>query len=614
MNKINRRFFWLCVLLVMTAALLLSIRIPFLYMVNDDLFMKNIVSGAYLGRPDAHTVYMEYPLSLFLSGLYRMAAGVPWYGIVFFLFHVVSWGSIFYRGICSRGRGSNCRSVSCCGKRQPAAVLFFLLLFLAVGFYHIAGMQFTVTAAVLGTAALVWFLTADLSLPPVAFLRDQSVTALLVFLSFNVRRNVLLMFVPVAGMLWLGRLFEGRRQEPKQWRERIPKFAGMAALCAMGMALSFISYRAAYGSQDWQNYIRYNDNATVLYDYSGWPDYDTNRALYEELGITYESWYGAKTAYLLAVDNGIDAAAMERLAERSAEQKTALPQSLAEALRVCVQKLYAEEDRPLNILVTGLYAAVLGGLLAGGNKSALLQLLFFAAGRLFSWLYVVLEGRYPVRITQSLLLMECAVLLVFLMRDALRGYEQLWCKSKEKTAGNTLLYKICRPVLAGAGVCFFVLTGYFGIARIRHVYYENTRRLEESRDLEEVKTYCSAHRERFYFIDSKSVSNDTERIFDGAQSAYENYIVFGGWLSASPVYLNKLAAAGARDVEKALLESGRVFVIAENEDRCSLDYIVAYFESRYDGFVMEETERFGREGGQFLVYRLAADTTGGRTE
>ena len=37
---------------------------PFVYGVNDDRFVRDIVSGAYLGYPDAHMIFIKYPLSL----------------------------------------------------------------------------------------------------------------------------------------------------------------------------------------------------------------------------------------------------------------------------------------------------------------------------------------------------------------------------------------------------------------------------------------------------------------------------------------------------------------------------------------------------------------------
>ena len=40
---------------------------PPIYILNDDLQIASVLSGAYSGAPDLHTVYMRAPLSFFLS-------------------------------------------------------------------------------------------------------------------------------------------------------------------------------------------------------------------------------------------------------------------------------------------------------------------------------------------------------------------------------------------------------------------------------------------------------------------------------------------------------------------------------------------------------------------
>lgn len=610
------------VLLLMAAALFLHSRVPFLYTVNDDLFMKNIVSGAYLGEPDVHTVYMEYPICLVLTLLYRLAAGIPWYGIVFFLLHMTAWGAIFFR--CLIVYTTDCRrtaySVGQDKKgRQTGwlvAAILLLLVFVSVGFYHVASMQFTVTAAILGAAALVWFVTADPAQPVRCYWKDQLVTALFVFASFNIRRNVLLMLVPMAGMLWLACWLQ---EEKRLTGQTLQKYVGMAAMCVALVAVCYGSYAVAYRSPGWKNYKTFNDHATVLYDYYGWPEYEQNKALYEELDISYEGWYGAKNAYFLSVDSGINTNAMVQLARRSEQlHQEHMPvwQRLKTALVSCAGRMVSDTDRPLNLIVLSLYLLVLAGLLLGKHSRGLQRLAMFFTGRMFSWLYVTWEGRYPTRITQSLLLAECAVLLAMLLQDAAEGYHKLWlgagrqAAAAERAGMRLLLQKVRRPVLLAGAVAYLLVLGAFGLIRVRHVYRENTARLEQSADLQDVKDYCALHQDNFYFVDSRSISNDTEAIFDGAQSAYENYIVFGGWLSESPVYLQKLADRKAADVEAALLDSGSAYVIAEANGQYPIDYISAYFGAKYEAFQMEEIERFGKNGQQFCVYRLRAGNRG----
>ncbi|MDY4821428.1 MAG: hypothetical protein SO173_07190, partial [Lachnospiraceae bacterium] len=51
------------------------------YELNDDYFIKNILSGVYSDTPSAHSIQMLYPLSLLLSGLYRINRNISWFGL-----------------------------------------------------------------------------------------------------------------------------------------------------------------------------------------------------------------------------------------------------------------------------------------------------------------------------------------------------------------------------------------------------------------------------------------------------------------------------------------------------------------------------------------------------
>ena len=49
--------------------------------INDDWGMYSILSGAYLGYPDAHVMFFLYPLSWLLCQLYKLWSFIPWYGL-----------------------------------------------------------------------------------------------------------------------------------------------------------------------------------------------------------------------------------------------------------------------------------------------------------------------------------------------------------------------------------------------------------------------------------------------------------------------------------------------------------------------------------------------------
>ena len=59
---------------VLTAACVIVVRIfyVFTYGVIDDAFIQMVLSGAYTGVPDAHVVYIKYPLAWILKTLFTV--------------------------------------------------------------------------------------------------------------------------------------------------------------------------------------------------------------------------------------------------------------------------------------------------------------------------------------------------------------------------------------------------------------------------------------------------------------------------------------------------------------------------------------------------------------
>ena len=53
----------------------------FYFDLNDDVLMKDILSGSYTGIPAGHNIQMLYPISAFIALLYRVYRGFDWYGI-----------------------------------------------------------------------------------------------------------------------------------------------------------------------------------------------------------------------------------------------------------------------------------------------------------------------------------------------------------------------------------------------------------------------------------------------------------------------------------------------------------------------------------------------------
>lgn len=123
---------------------LLSIRLDFYYDLNDDIFMRDIMSGSYTGFPDAHNIQTLYPLGIFISLMYKLYRNFPWYG-VFLLF--CQMGSLYLIGV---------RLLRFCKSliAKTGCMLLFTLFFWSVMLSHIVVLHYTFISAVLAAAAI----------------------------------------------------------------------------------------------------------------------------------------------------------------------------------------------------------------------------------------------------------------------------------------------------------------------------------------------------------------------------------------------------------------------------------------------------------------------------
>lgn len=75
------------VLMVVAAMALSYFKMGIFFETNDDRVIVEILSGSITQTPSAYVQLVSYVLSAPLAGLYRLAGGIPWYGLclIFFL-------------------------------------------------------------------------------------------------------------------------------------------------------------------------------------------------------------------------------------------------------------------------------------------------------------------------------------------------------------------------------------------------------------------------------------------------------------------------------------------------------------------------------------------------
>ncbi len=528
---------------------------------NDDVLMKDILSGAYTGVPEGNNIQMLYPISAFISLLYRINIGPDWYGIFLCTCQFACVFMVSYRLLS--------RIEDRLMKWSLAGMLLFFML--GVIGSHFLFVQYTFTCGLLSATSVVMIMTkkeGDASLV---------LSAVLIAIAYLLRSEMLLLTLPVVGVAVL-----------TKWaleRKEILSYIEFLVAIALVIVLSQGIHRIANSPSDWKEFNRFFDARTELYDFQYIPDYDENRAFYDGIGLS-ESEQQLLVNYNFGLDDEINADILFAVAQYAADMRTEeipLPKKLAGALVMYLYRLrhiaaqksyeYPMSDFPWNVVTLVLYAGVVVSALfpkAERDRKKLLLLLGLLATlfacRTTLWLYIIARGRDPIRITHPLYLMEIAVLIGILIMNAAKS-------PKCVTASLIVL------LLIGAA-SFPNQTGIIGDEL-------DSRQLMRTH-YDALYDYFHEHRDSFYYIDvytAVSAGEDadfgeatfSEKMFENVDNTYANHDLMGGWASKSPLYYKKAAAFGLPAMEEALLLPN-VYIIQNRSG--DLEWISDYYREK----------------------------------
>lgn len=586
--------------------LLVSLRFDFYYDLNDDWLMGHILSGAYTGTPESRNIQSLYPLTLLLSGLYRVLPGIPWYPVFLLLCEA---GSVFTVTYCAMRQEERAFG----RKGSLAAALAVLLFFPAVFLYHLVFLQYSVACGMLVLAAAALLLTQKKCTPGTCI-----APVLLLYLSFLLRSEMTLFLLVFPALAFLYRQVQAYRERKREENRSEAKSGErkrnllenpviacllMLAVVLLGFGIFEAADRAAYGSASWQEFRNFFDARTELYDfYGGAPDYEANRDYYDSCGITEEQ-VTLYQNYNFALDERIDAKMTEDVVSL-ARQKTGESSRarLSAALWSYLHEvLFGKKDMPwsmfsmifygiavISILFRAFRAkiALIGKDGAGQDGSAstraVWNLVFLAvvfAARSALYLYLLYNNRPVTRLTHCLYLLEAALVLYVTFGDADRSR-------------------------AGRASRLAVLVLYLALfaAGIRQqdsaVMEEEEKREENNIAYTDLTTYAAEHPEEYILTDVYSTVDFTEKLFTAGEMPV-NWDLAGGWAAKSPLYEKKLAFcgidAGGADL---LLEENVCFAAKEGSD---VSWLETYYESRG---ISVRVKKEDTAGSTFVIYRV----------
>ena len=608
---------------------------------NDDVLIRDILSGVYTGEPEALTAQLLWPLSALLAGLYRVLPGVPVFGAFLWLCQA---GSIFLilkrsldavSGSAAPGkiRAAGTSSVGGSLKKLCLSLLETLLI-AACLLYHLVFVQYTVTAGLLATAAIFTFLTVREreSERAVTFWLRCLPAALLFWLAFCLRSEMGLLLLPLAGVggiwKWAARAMRG----PVFTGRNAASFLGVFGLILAGVLACFGADRLACSDPEWQEFEALFDARTQVYDFydASLRSFEENREFYEGLGLT-ETQCELLVNYNYGADDAINAQVMEQIAAYGRETRGTFAHSLAEGVWLYVQRLknnrsiVPDDQLPWLALEGGFAALLLAAAFVrwraarkqkrqerdGGNErewkdrkafpkesGILWKLLLLGAVRSGLWMYLILRERVPERISHPLYFCEL-VMLAWLFLDTVCGMRQISGQQSSgwQTSGPEGLpvrvIRIAALVLSLAAVVIWLPQ------EAERTDAEYARR--EQGNAVNLAALSRYRQENLYLADVMSTVDFSEKLFT-EKIRPGNYDLLGGWMCKSPHSEKKLAAFGYESMGQAVLSGENVRFVGEADTDWSwLTELLA--EHGGNGELVLE-EEITAEGRSLYIWRL----------
>lgn len=560
---------------------------------NDDSLIRDLVSGAYSGVPATRDIQNLYPFSLFMSTLYRLSPDVPWYGMILLGLQCMCMVILLCQAL---------RTIRPKGKKIYSVLGIFIvwILLCVLVSPHFFFVQYTVTAGLLCCTAIFLIITSGSAASIFA-------SVILVGLAYTIRSELVLLLLPIVFLAllfsYVGELMGARaiNEEIPGFKEivtypfRIDRyrrfgmgFVGMILVISLGWNVD----RIAYADVGWQEFVRFFDARTEIYDFTGIPPYDGHSEFYDGIGLS-ENEVGLLKNYNFGLSDDINADTMEEIAVYAKKQTDPLRKRFVRALRNYIYRLHhlglpedvtwPQTDAPWNVFIILLYITLTIITWAGQPKEYSMRekllatlwrpVLLFAC-RTSLWMYLIVRGRDPVRVTHPLMYAELAILFGLLIVQSRRESDEVVRKVDEAERRHRLL-----TLLNYAAMGLTLVVGIVYVGRnVSNIMVDEKRRAADNIPYEAMRAYAAGNPDNWYFMDVYSSVRETRPLFSEGKKtgAADNLDILGGWAVKSPEWADKIGQAGMDDAFTGLLQESTYFVAEINSD---VSWLVRYYAS-----------------------------------
>lgn len=521
---------------------------------NDDIVFAELGSGLR-GVKDAHLVFQNYGLGMIYRLLYGVTGRLPWYTIVQYMILFAAFTVVTYVLISRLG--------------EISGLCLFVILACGFGYEGYIHLQFTKTAGIAAAAAVFlllylleqekyswWGIAGGILLAVIAYMyREDQFWA-----SCGLMAG--------AGLLFL---FDLRKYRNKKLRR-----LGICVLTFGVLLLSVFGVdrwdSSKYRSAEWKEYQEFNQLRSELLDY-GFPDYDSNQEIYEELGISREA-YELYKSWNFNDTEKFDTEVMKKLVD--------LKQKRLLTIRTVTAFLRRFPSDLLRMPMFYFFAvfAVLWLLCGKKDVFSIISVLAECLLLVAVYFYLYYQGRYMVnRVDVGLWFSACLVMLWIFSSGEVRYMN---------TKVSVLLCMIC------------VVLGQFMMYKDWRLATSSIpeARVSQRAVLETIGT----DKEHTYLAKSGMLSEIVcYGPFDRMpENLLDNVYWFGGWECRTPGYTRAMEVHGIINPYRDVVNNENIYLVDDNID-LTLKYIRQYYAENAEAV-------FVKTIGNVDVYQITDDS------
>ena len=521
---------------------------------NDDIVFAELGSGLR-GVKDAHLVFQNYGLGMIYRLLYGVTGRLPWYTIVQYMILFAAFTVVTYVLMSRLG--------------EISGLCLFVILACGFGYEGYIHLQFTKTAGIAAAAAVFlllylleqekyswWGIAGGILLAVIAYMyREDQFWA-----SCGLMAG--------AGLLFL---FDLRKYRNKKLRR-----LGICVLTFGVLLLSVFGVdrwdSSKYRSAEWKEYQEFNQLRSELLDY-GFPDYDSNQEIYEELGISREE-YELYKSWNFNDTEKFDTEVMKKLVD--------LKQKRPLTIRTVTAFLRRFPSDLLRMPMFYFFAvfAVLWLLCGKKDVCSVISVLAECLLLVAVYFYLYYQGRYMVnRVDVGLWFSACLVMLWIFSSGEVRHMN---------TKVSVLLCMIC--VALGQFMMYTdwrLATSSIPEARV------SQRAVLETIGTDKEHTYLAKSGMLSEIVCYGPFDRMPENLLD-------NVYWFGGWECRTPGYTRAMEVHGIINPYRDVVNNENIYLVDDNID-LTLKYIRQYYAENAEAV-------FVKTIGNVDVYQIIDDS------